>query len=181
MGRGGSFKSPTDFKESRTQGLKGLILILSPSPSLSVKDTHISPHHDLQWIPRMNPSNQGAARPGTYTRLKVNQNHCSDLARGLEEEAKIPDTGDHGSRPQWSGTGPEAAGSSCRALWQSVRAPWSCSQSCAGGAAGQRKGRLTGSRGGRCTAPRPVLNMHCNQTGTGGNKTRTWQLLFDSN
>lgn len=93
----------------------------------------------------MNPNSHVQPDPDTHTRLKGNQTHCSDLAGDLEAEAKIPDTGDHGSLPQWSGTGPEAAGSSCRALWQSVRAPLSCSQSCAGEAAAGRKGRLTGS------------------------------------
>lgn len=61
-------------------------------------------------------------------------------------EAKIPDTGGHGYLPQWSGTGPGAAGSSYRALWQSVQVPLSCSRSCAGGAVRGRKGRLTHSK-----------------------------------
>lgn len=53
---------------------------------------------------------------------------------------------DHGYLPRWSGTRLEAAGNSYRVLWQSGRAPLSCSQSCAGEAAGWRKGRLTSSK-----------------------------------
>lgn len=111
----------------------------------------------------MNPNSHMQPDPDMHTRLKGNQNHCSDLAGGLEAEAKIPDTGDHGSLPQWSGTRPEAAGSSYRALWQFVRAPLSCSQSCAGEAAEGRKGRLTGSR---------LVRIHTRKN----HATRSWLL-----
>lgn len=102
-------------------------------------------------------------RGGVHTRLKGNPSRPTDLAGGLVREAKIPDTGGHGCLPQWSGRGPEAAGSSCRALWQSVQAPWSCSRSCAGGAAGCRKGRLTGSQGGGAPPAQGKPKVHCKQ------------------
>lgn len=129
-----------------------------------------------------------AANSHVHARLRGNQNHCSDLVGDLVGGAKIPDTGGHDYLLQWSGRGPEAAGSSCRALWQSVQAPLSCSQFCAGGAAGWRKGRLIGSKQGGAT-PRFTLKVHCKRewkvilmtSFQRENKTRSFQPSFGSN
>lgn len=58
----------------------------------------------------------------------------------MGEEAETPDTGDHGCHLLWIGRGHGVVGSSCKAPWLSVPAPWSCSRSCAGEAV-QREGR----------------------------------------
>lgn len=127
------------------------------------------------------PANKVSQNPRVHTRLNSDRDHCSDLAGGWVGEAGIPDTGDHGSRPQWSGTRPAAAGNSCRALWPSGRAPSSYWQSCAGEAVGRRKSRLTGSKGRRVHCTKGGREGHLDEFSKKKNQTEPFQLLFDSN
>ena len=64
------------------------------------------------------------------------------LARVLAAGAGTPGRAGHDYLPLWSGRGPAAAGSSCRAPLRSGPAPWTGSPTCAGGAEQQGNNKL---------------------------------------